>query len=198
MIFYGTRTTSIDTKKISAVCSSCSENNMHLNVQGTYAHVMWIPSIPFGKRVYSWCGHCQNYLSLREMPQDLKHKAKEFKSQTSYPKWFYSGIFIMLVFLGSLFFTRLFEKVNLPDYVKTPQIEDIYYIEEVPNEYTSFKVNQVDSDSLYVFWNTYYVEKSYDIKDIDISKNYDTKAYGISRVFIDSVYEAGKIIKIKR
>lgn len=104
----------------------------------------------------------------------------------------------MLVFLGSLFFTRLFEKVNLPDYVKTPQIEDIYYIEEVPNEYTSFKVNQVDSDSLYVFWNTYYVEKSYDIKDIDISKNYDTKAYGISRVFIDSVYEAGKIIKIKR
>ena len=98
---------------------------------------------------------------------------------------------------GSVFVERN-QKQQIPEYIKAPQVNDIYYIEEKFNEYSSFKVERLDSDSLYVYWNNFYVKKSYDIKDIDISKNYDTKAWGISRTFIDSVYEIGKIVKIKR
>lgn len=198
MVIYGTRSKHIISKRVPGTCASCGKNNMHFTVYGAYAHIMWIPCFPFGKNVYSYCGNCKNQLELREMPQDLRKKAKEFKSQSSYPKWYFSGIVLFIVIIGGSTLFEINQKQQLPKYVKAPKVDDIYYVEEKANEYSSFKVEHLDSDSLYVCWNKYYVNKSYDIKDIDISKNYDTKSWGISRVFIDSMFKAKKIIKIKR
>jgi len=198
MIFYGTRSKHIISKKAPGTCASCEKNDLYFTVYATYAHIMWIPFFPFGKNIYSYCGHCQNQLELREMSQDLRLKAKDIKSQTSYPKWYYSGIVLATFLIAGSVFVERNQKQQIPEYIKAPQVNDIYYIEEKFNEYSSFKVERLDSDSLYVYWNNFYVKKSYDIKDIDISKNYDTKAWGISRTFIDSVYEIGKIVKIKR
>ena len=171
---------------------------MYLNVYGTYAHVMWIPCIPFGKEVFSWCGHCQNHLKLKEMPQDLQQKAREFRSQSSYPKWFYSGLGVILFFFAYFFINDKMDKSKLPEYVNTPEVGDVYYVEERPNEFSSFKVNNFDTDSLYVIWNSLYVTKSYNISDIDKTANYNNAVYGISRDFINEEFEKGSILKIKR
>lgn len=198
MIIFGTRSRHIASKEISATCNSCGEQKMFFHVYGSYAHVMWIPSIPFGKEIFSWCGHCQNYLKLKQMPEDLRRKAKEFRSASSYPKWFYSGIGIVALLVAYFMINNHLAKSQLPKYVNTPEAGDIYYVEESPGEFTSFKVNRINSDSLYVHWNTLYVNKSYNVSDIDKVKNYSDKVYGISRVRIDEEFEKGTIIKIKR
>ncbi|MDB9835871.1 hypothetical protein OAC51_03095 [Flavobacteriaceae bacterium] len=198
MIIFGTRTRNIATTNSSATCTSCDEKKMFFNVQGTYAHIMWIPTIPFGKKVYSWCGHCQVFLELSEMPQDQRNKAREFRSQTPYPKWFFSGIILFTLLIGgSVLFDKM-EKSNLPKYVNDPQIGDIYYIEEKPNVFTSLKIDSFDSDSLYFYWNSLYVSKSYDISEIDQSHNYQNVIYGTARETINERFEEGTIIKIKR
>ena len=198
MIFYGTRSKHIISKKVPGTCTSCDTNDLYLTVYATYAHLMWIPSIPFGKNIYSYCGHCQNQLELREMSQDLRLKAKEFKSQTSYPKWYYSGIVLITLVVGGSILVERYQKQLLPEYVKAPQVDDIYYIQEKAYEYTSFKVDRIDSDSLYVYWNTFYVEKSNDVSDIDKTANYDSIPWGIAREVIDMKFEEGEILKIKR
>ena len=171
---------------------------MFFHIYGSYAHVMWIPCIPFGKEVFSWCGHCQNYLKLKEMPQELRQKAREFRRESSYPKWFYSGLGIVVFFFAYVFINDQMGKSQLPEYVKSPEVGDVYYVEEKPEEFSSFKINRIDADSLYVHWNNLYVTKSYQVSDIDKAANYSDQVYGISRVFIDEAFEDGDIIKIKR
>jgi|TARA_B110000902_G_scaffold43950_1_gene48889 hypothetical protein len=198
MIIYGTRSKHITSKKIPATCTSCEQDDMYIAVYGSYAHVMWIPFFPLGKRVYSYCGHCKNELESTAMPKELRIKARDIKSKSTTPKWFFSGsILLILIIVGEIVNGFIKEK-QLPTYINAPQAGDVYYIHDAQNEYTTFKVSQIDTDSLYVTWNNYYVEKSNDIDDIDIAENYDNVSWGLSRKYIDSVHKDALILEIRR
>lgn len=140
MIIFGARSRHIASKEIPATCSSCREKKMLFHVHGSYAHVMWIPCIPFGKKVSSRCRHCQNYLTLKEMPQDLRLKAREFRSATSYPKWFYSGIGIITVLITYFLVNNQLNKSQLSGYIKNPKVGDVYYIEETAQIFPVLKL----------------------------------------------------------
>ena len=88
--------------------------------------------------------------------------------------------------------------MNLSDYFEKPKPQDKYYIEEDAGQFSSFIVNQIDTDSLYVFWNSYYVDSSFDISTIDKTKNYVLETSGVSRVYLQAKFDSGQIIKIKR
>ena len=103
MIIYGTRSKHITSKKIPATCTSCEQDDMYIAVYGSYAHVMWIPFFPLGKRVYSYCGHCKNELESTAMPKELRIKARDIKSKSTTPKWFFSGsILLILIIVGEI------------------------------------------------------------------------------------------------
>lgn len=93
MIIYGTRGKLIGIKKASTSCFSCgAKGYMSYMILGKYAHIMFIPLFPLGKKVHSYCEYCEYHCEYGSSSGYMcPNEATILLKQTPYPKWFFIG-----------------------------------------------------------------------------------------------------------
>mgnify|MGYP006159239151 CR=1 FL=1 len=79
MIIYGTKAESIKSGKIINVqCPKCDENtSMNYSVFAKYAHLYWIPFIPYKKVSITECDYCKKTFESGELPQNIVKKLNQ-------------------------------------------------------------------------------------------------------------------------
>jgi len=201
MLIYGSRAKQLAKESLFDKCPSCgTQNAIDLYVFQKYAHVFWIPFFPMSKTGVSQCNHCKQALKLNEMNDSIRDAYENLKTQTKTPVWMFSG----LALVATLVVVGIISEKNKDErnakFILAPQSGDIFEIKTKDNQYTLFKVDQVQGDSVFIRPNEYETNKSSGLSDL---KNKGDNAFSeimlaFSKDELKKMLDKGEIIDIDR
>lgn len=198
MIIYGRRGTHLKSGRLSHVtCPQCgTTGSMTGSVFGQYAHIFWIPLFPIGKTGGTQCQHCKQVLKEKEMTPAVRAGYQGLVKETKVPIWNFAGLVIVAILItyGS-YASGETAKVE-EGYFKAPAKGDLYQV-LVEGNYTTFRVEEVNTDSLLVSWNNYGVTKATGLYKIDKDENY-SEPVSMARSEVVEMKGAKKIYHIVR
>lgn len=145
----------------------------------------------------SQCNHCQQVLKPKQMSERLKMEYQNFKGDAKGPIWQFAGLFIITCLITFLGYTGSKDKKNTAKYLSEPAIGDIYEY-RIESGYTTMKVMQVTTDSLFMSFNDFEISKSSRVYKIDKDGNYPEEVYGVSRQDIQTMKADGDILAVNR
>lgn len=199
MIFYGTNSTHIKSEGLLHTCTHCGTvNNTTAQVYANYLHIFWIPTFPTGKYVATHCSHCQLVLQEKQMPASLKEKALPVKQQSKTPLSSFVGLLVLAVLFAGIIIFGVFSSNKTIEYLAKPQIGDVYYYKK-DGSFSSMKIAEIETDSIFFFVNEYEIEKRSSIYKIDKPENYDTaEVYSYSKNELIELNVKNEVIQVKR
>ena len=200
MVIFGSRSVHVKTIELDSVsCASCEKQGfMELDVYRKHAHIFWIPLFPIGKKVISHCRHCKNVLEEKEMPEHIKRVALSAKKETKGPIWQFAGIGLIIALVILINYAKGEDRKSHLKYIAAPVAGDIYEYEIESSVYSTLKVMNVSTDSVFVSPNEYEIGKKSKIRKIDVPANYADFTFGISKKELKEMYDAGEIFNVNR
>lgn len=200
MIIFGTGSTNLETIQVNnEVCSYCNkENTLLFSYSRRHAHIFWIPIFPLDKTGRSYCSHCQQTLSIKQMPYSLKTKFKNTKQHVKGPLWQFSGAIIFILLIGITGYTSSKSKKNTLNYMEAPSVGDIYEYRSESGNYSTMMLKRITRDSLYMSLNYYEISKPSRLYNIDKKENYPKEVYGYSKEEIKNMKNSGAILHVNR
>lgn len=200
MVFFGSRASRIKDGRINNVtCPSCeTQTSMAYAIFGKYAHIYWIPTFPVGKENVLECDHCKKTFTLKELPEQIKHKFNLEKQGSGFPIWYFSGIAIIASIIAIGAYVSKQDDADDINYINSPQIGDVYSIDNGENSYSAMKVYEVTADSVYVLLNDYEIDKKNAIDEIDKTEYYTTEKYSFSSKDILNMFNEETIFEVDR
>lgn len=201
MIFYGSKASRLKDGRINNVtCPSCeNQTSMTYAIFGKYGHIYWIPLFPMEKETVIECNHCKKTYKTKELPEAIKQKMISEKQGVRTPFWNYSGLLIIAALIIFGMYNGAKQKENETLYLENPQAGDVYSTKtEDYDHYSSMKVIKVTTDSVYVVYNDYEIDKKSSINKIDKDENYTTEYDHFSKEEISTLYTENMIYAIDR
>jgi len=202
MIVYGT-SKGITLKKgrvRNVICPECKKDtSMDYLVYGKYFHVYWIPFFSIGRRTIAVCTTCETDFEAVGFRDDIKKKfdREREKESARIPVWFFSGSIAICALIGYGFYGSIESANTEKDYLKHPKAGDVYRVTADAGYFSTFKVNHVRKDSVYVFANDLQTDNQSAVNKINTPEHYK-ELYAFSRKSIDSLYQKGEIYQIDR
>lgn len=105
ILFFGIKGASVHTKLLKdQKCTHCEQiNTIYADFTSRYVHCFWIPLFPIGKKMLTYCTHCKQTLTKKEMPAAYQSSVERHKENVSTPLWHYSGVLIVCLVLFVFF-----------------------------------------------------------------------------------------------
>jgi len=200
MIIYGSKAVHLQSEQSqTATCPSCgTKGSLLLSVFRRHAHVFWIPMFPIGKIGGSQCLHCQNTLKPKAMPESIRREYDDLKRNAKGPLWQFVGLAIVAMFIAWGSYSSGEEQKRELQFLATPQVGDIYEYKVESGSFSSFKVQEVFADSLYIVPNEYEISNRSKVYKINKPENFSQSLYSIPRARVEEMYHSGEIFNILR
>lgn len=192
LVLVGTKRTLVQEQNIkNCLCNNCNiKTNMILQSFSSYAYITFIPLFPTGKEHLLTCLRCDTNVSTNQLSKE--------KLIIKNPLWTYFGVFLLAIvaiyFLINLYKTNSINK----DLISNPQKNDVYFIEDSKGYYSTFKINQVTTDSIFATQNNFQVNLPFDIESIDLEENYTDNKIRFSKKELQNQFNENLIKEIKR
>jgi hypothetical protein len=200
IIFYGSKSSHVKSEySEDGVCPSCeTSGQMIMSTYSIYAHVFWIPLFPLYKKVYATCNECESVYELNEMPPDLRAQCVKFRRAQRFPIWNFAGVIAVTLIIAYILLSGANSTRKVNDYLKNPQVNDVYYTTYEENSFSTMKIVEITKDSVYFADNEYYTDRAA-IASIDKDENYDfEELYSFTIEDLISLKKAGVIVNIIR
>lgn len=200
MVIYGYRSATLLSKDLPQLqCAHCGEKGgMHMHIFRRHAHVFWVPLFPIGKHGVSECTACEDVRKKKEMDMDTRSEYDIAKMEAKGPIWQFSGsLIIALIAIYSVFAGKQDTKQEL-EYLNDPQVGDVYQYKTEGGNYSLFRIEAVDADSVVILENDYEVDGISGLSGVDLDSNYTTLYYKRGRNELAQSYSDDNIIDITR
>ncbi len=199
MIIYGIKATEIASEKINEKCSHCeTENSINMVVFQKYLHIFWIPFVPSKKIGVTQCTHCKQVLKNKEFTNNLKNSFEKLKSNSKTPKWTFIGLVLLSFLIISAISGSIRDKKKKIEIIESPMNGDVYEISK-DNQFTLYKVNNVNGDTVFVLKNQY--ESNYNgLKELKRKgdESYLKVQFPILKSELMEKFKKGEIINVNR
>ncbi|MEE1897561.1 hypothetical protein V1389_04390 [Flavobacterium rakeshii] len=162
-----------------------------------YAHIYYIPFFPTEKKAFSECSGCNHFLHEIQFSEKYKNGLKEIKSQIKTPLWMYTGLGIIALIIIAVFISGKQNDSENAELLLSPQKGDIYEIKLPDNQYTIYKVDKVEGNTVYFFENEYMTDRLNGVEELS-QKPFTTKSYPVMKTDLKVMLENGEIIDIER
>ena len=201
MIIFGSNTKQIAAETSPEQCPNCgASNSVQLYVIQKYAHVFWVPFFPTGKSLVSQCSNCKQALKLKEMPSSMALSSNNLKSQSKTPVWTFAGLALVAVFVTFGFINEKKNDEKNSRLVLTPQTGDIFEIKTGQNQYTLYKIDYVQGDSVFIRINNYETNKVTGLDDLKRKGEnaYSEDVFSVTKTQLKEMFDKGDVIDIER
>jgi hypothetical protein len=201
MIVYGTRSKLLATDSLQESCPHCGANNsVLLYVFQKYAHVFWIPLFPIGKIAVSQCTSCKKVSKQKELSPAALLSAENLKTQSKTPIWTFSGLAVIALIIVLTVISERNKDQRNGKLILSPQSGDVFEVKTKDQQYTLYKVDNVQGDSVYVKINNYETNKVSGISDLKRKGEsaYSEELYSIHKKDLLEMLNKGEIIDIDR
>jgi hypothetical protein len=202
MIIYGGSSKDLGTRKLQgAKCPNCEATEIHLHVVVQYGTLFFIPLFPANKKYSSICGNCDQVLTKKEMPQQMKDKLALEKHHFKSPIYLYAGVVIIALLIGFLYFSMIKDKEEFNNNVKNLQPNSIVVFKIDYDQYSFAKVLTHNSDTIYVQHSNYVIDQNpsqsqYERESKKKIDFFEEETFYFLQKQIDSLHEKGEISKI--
>ncbi len=167
MIVYGWKAKLLLKEHLKEKCPNCQhQNSVRLEIYQKYIHIMFLPILPIEKIVVSECESCKQVLTGKEMQDPLKDAYLRLRSQTRIPLWMFSGLAIVLLGISLIFLNDKKNDERSALYIADPNPGDIYEVRLGFQQYTLYKVEHVEGDSVFLFISQYETNKLTGLSDL--------------------------------
>lgn len=200
MIIFGSNSSHLKSEHLQEIaCPHCQNaDSIDISVFGKYVHLFWIPFFPMGKVGASQCRHCRQTLKEKEMPENFKAAFKEFKSQLKTPIWHFSGLILLILFIGWSVYAVNQNKKETQLLISDPQVGDVYEYKTDADYYSLMKVTAIEGQSIIFVPNDYEVARESKLNRIDKPENYSPDEYEMSLEDLVELYNTGQIVDVNR
>ena len=201
MIIYGVKATDIAPPVLIANCPNCgAQNSTYLHVFQRYAHIFWIPLFPIGKTAVSQCSHCKQVLKLKEMPPALVNTYEQAKAEAKTPVWTFSGLAVVAVIIIIGVISDKNKDQRNAKLILAPKAGDIFEIKTKDRQYTLYRVDQVEADSVIIRINKFETDKVSGLADLKSKgeSGYDEEQYAIAKSQLQTMFNKGEVLDIDR
>ncbi|MBC8754635.1 zinc-ribbon domain-containing protein [Kordia sp. YSTF-M3] len=205
MIIYGGSSKDLGTRKLQgAKCPNCEATDIHAHAVVNYGTLFFIPLFPTNKKYSSICGNCDQVLTKKQMPQQMKDKLALEKHHFKSPLYLYAGVVIIALLIGFGIYTSRNNDALMAENIKHLEANDVIVFKEKSKEYSFAKVHQVRNDTIIVNYGLYTYEGGYSApseSEFNSKKATVTDFYTEDLSFylqseIDSLYGNGDLVKI--
>ncbi|MBS7787747.1 hypothetical protein KIH23_10605 [Flavobacterium sp. CYK-55] len=179
-------------------CPNCKKTDgLFYAVRGGIVRIFFIPTAPMRKSVSVHCNNCQKTFKQKQLTPEIKQFIinERKKNSVKTPLWHFTGAFILFGLLTAAIYTGIQIKNEEKIFISQPKTGDVYYVHN--ETYTTYKVDEIDGDSVRVFLNRMETSDYNQLKDIDTDNNYiEHKVFAhqdLKKMFEDNV-----IYQIKR
>jgi hypothetical protein len=201
MIIYGSRAKHLATEQSHEACTSCgTHSSVQLHVFQKYAHVFWIPFFPIGKIAATECQHCKGVLKVNQFSPSTRLAYDNIKSQTKTPVWMFSGLALLAAFIIFSSYQSSQKDKRNATLISAPIAGDIFEIKTQENQYTLYKVANVQGDSVFVRFNQYETNKASGLYDLKSKGDtaYSNLTFSLLKSDLKKMLEKGEITGIDR
>jgi len=201
MIIYGSRSKLLATELLQESCPHCGANNRtQLYVFQKYAHIFWIPLFPIGRMTVSQCTNCKKVSKEKELSSAAHLTADNLKTQSKTPIWTFSGLAVIAALIVFVVITERNKNERNAKLILAPQSGDIFEVKTKEQQYTLYKVENVQGDSVFVKINNYETNKESGIADIKQKGEaaFSEELFSIHKKDLNEMYTKGEIINIDR
>ncbi len=201
MIVYGTKGTLLATTTIFEECAGCkAQNSVQMYIYQNHAHIFWIPTFPIGKTGATQCSQCLLVFKKKEFSPSLKGHYESLKSNQKTPLWTFAGLGIiaLLITFGIIASKRNDEKNA--KIILSPQKGDVYEIRIGQEQYTLYKVDKVNADTVFVLPNYYETNKATGLSELKEKgdQHFINEPFPLLKADLKSMLEKGEIMDIDR
>ncbi|WP_290798657.1 zinc-ribbon domain-containing protein [Flavihumibacter sp. UBA7668] len=182
-------------------CSNCGmDNRIDLYVFQKYAHVFWIPFFPIGKTAVSQCDHCKQSLEPKEMPPGLMASYKEAKKTIKSPFWMFSGLALLAILITVIVVNDKKKQDKNAQLVLTPKAGDLLEIKTPERQYTLYKIDQINGDSVLFRVHNYETNKLSGLRELKEKgeTGFSTEQFAIHKNELKAWFDKGELIDIER
>ena len=201
MIIFGSNTKQIAAETCPDQCPNCGAyNSVQLYVVQKYAHVFWIPFFPTGKSIVSQCNNCKQALKLKEMPSAMALSSDNLKSQSKTPVWTFAGLALVVVLITFGIINDKKKDEKNARLILAPQTGDIFEIKTDQDQYTLYKIDDVQGDSVFIRINNYETNKVTGLDDLKRKGEnaYSEDVFSITKSDLKRMMDKGDVIDIER
>lgn len=129
MIIYGTRATITAGQGLGQACPECEQPTLRGFRVLRYAHLYYIPTLPFGSQAGIECDACFLTRVGAEIPEQLRAAAGAAIREIRRPRWHWVGSLLLALLIGWLSFDGAREaEANLAQLAE-PVIGDLYVLD---------------------------------------------------------------------
>jgi hypothetical protein len=201
IFFWGIR--SALTKTVSFSAEKCPYCESAGSTSGKYFsrhfHIFWIPLFPFDKTGYVICSQCQRKRDTHLMNPGLREAfLQEKKTAPRFRFWQFTGLALPVLFFMVGVVAVTFNKKYAGKYIEDPKSGDTYFYTQNNGYYTTYKVDHISLDSVYIHPNGYEVADLKKLSSINRNENYSKTLLSFSRKELREFYRSRRIFKVER
>lgn len=185
----------------------CGGEGVTVYVVSIYLHLFWIPFISIGKTVKAICNQTGYDILERGFTKRMGEEGEILKATSRLPIRHFAGLLFILIGVGYALVKGVEAKRSLADTLKEPLYGDVYFMRDKTEEYPFYMMRSLGMDSGEV--NVLISESAYNhrrglVEDFEnglhnrIGYFVDTAMYGLTMETIDSLYDVGAIVDLKR
>lgn len=201
MIIYGTKSKELAKQVLTDKCPNCGrQNSIEIYVFQKYAHVFWIPLFPIGKTALSQCEHCKQVLKEKQIPSSLLSSYATLKGQSKTPIWTFSGLALIVALIAFAFVSEKKKDEKNAKLILSPQSGDIFEVKTEHHQYTLYKVDGLQGDSVLIRVNNYETNKVTGLSDLKRKGEaaYSEDLFAIHKKDLQQMLDKGEIMDIER
>jgi hypothetical protein len=205
MIIYGTNGSRVRTEPAPGMaCPACSNaEQMKVTVFSRYAHVYWIPLVPYTKPVVAECTQCRGWWELDEVPKEapqVRQALQALKKETASPWWQWSGLMLVGLLVSWGVVAASIDDKDNATYIAAPHTGDIYTVREEAgtNQYSLLKVVGVHGNAVDLVANEYAMNDSQPLQKLNLPDNFSKDTFSVTLLDLLTMKNKGQITDVDR
>jgi len=132
------------------------------------------------------------------MPLNLRVEFQNYKRQIKIPIWQFFGLFILAIVIAWFTIQISEDKANELMYIDKPELQDTYEYQINENRYSTLKIIDIKSDSIYFTKNYLTKPRRHKVYLIDKEYNYSDSIVKYSRKDVKMMFQKNIIFAINR
>lgn len=198
MIIYGHNSTLIGTvSEQHQECPNCQHTgDISIHVFSKYGHIFWIPFFPYKRFTVVHCSNCDKSWEDSAQFGNIRREAENTKQLFKPPIWHFSGLILVAVIIIWASVSSKLNKANEAEYIKSPNIGDVYSFKVEEGGYSLAKVFYAQDSLIGVLSNEYAATQKSGVDELYLKKFTDTGYLSLDELI--EMYNDGTIYKIKR
>jgi hypothetical protein len=184
-------------------CPAChAPNQLRVSIFSRYAHIYWIPVLPYRKPAVVQCQHCQAAWELGQIPAEadaVKQAVRAHKQATRAPWWHWSGAALLALGVAWAAFFSIRKKQNAETFLAAPRAGDIYTLRNDSSQnYTLLKVVRAQANTVEVVANEYETDNAQPLSKLNRPDYFGQETVTLTHLDLLTMKNKGQLTDVDR